>query len=325
MDQLPLHLSRLRQSKNIRRLLAEHIFTVDDIIYPLFVRPGNGIRKEISSMPGIYQFSIDTLVEEVKEVEVLGIPAIILFGIPEYKDEKGSSSWQEDGIVQQAIRAIKQSGSKLVIIADVCFCEYTSHGHCGMLDKNNLINHDATTINLKKQTHSLAQAGADILAPSGMIDGMVNSMRTTLDNNNFHHVLIMSYAAKFASSLYSPFRDAAEGAPQFGDRQTYQLPIANSREALSEIACDTNEGADIIIIKPALSYLDIVSKAKKQCNLPLATYMVSGEYAMVKAAVVKGWIDEENIVKEFILSCKRAGASMIITYWAKQLAQWFSK
>jgi porphobilinogen synthase len=318
---------RLRKNENIRRMVRETNLSVDDLIYPLFVVEGEGIKEEIVSMPGQYRYSIDTLINEVKEVKELGIPAIILFGIPEHKDELGSDSFSDKGIIQRAIRAIKEKVPEIYVITDVCFCEYTSHGHCGYLRcEGNVcdVDNDETLQLLGKQVVSHAKAGADMVAPSGMMDGMVKAIRDALDGAGYTEVPIMAYSAKYASAYYGPFRDAAESAPSFGDRRSYQMDPANSDEALKEVALDIEEGADIVMVKPALSYMDIIRRVKETFGYPTAAYNVSGEYSMVKAAALNGWIDEKRTVLETLTSMKRAGADLILTYHAKDVAKWLS-
>ncbi len=312
---------RLRRNDNIRRMVRETTLSVNDFIYPLFVTEGKEIRNPISSMPGNYQLSIDQLIIEVKEVYKLGIPAIILFGIPAHKDETGSDATSEKGIIQRAVGAIKDAVPEIYIITDVCFCEYTDHGHCGPI-KDGEVDNDATLDLLAKQVLTHANAGADMVAPSGMMDGMVASIRNALDENNFKHLPIMSYAVKYASAFYGPFRDAAESAPQFGDRRGYQMDPPNAREALNEVDLDVEEGADIIMVKPALPYLDIIHQVYDRINLPVAAYNVSGEFSMVKAAAQLGWIDERRVAMEMLTAIKRAGASLILTYFAKDAARW---
>ena len=318
---------RLRKNENIRRMVRETNLSVDDLIYPLFVVEGEGIKEEIVSMPGQYRYSIDTLINEVKEVKDLGIPAIILFGIPEHKDELGSDSFSDKGIIQRAIRAIKEKVPEIYVITDVCFCEYTSHGHCGYLRCEGDVcdvDNDETLQLLGKQVVSHAKAGADMVAPSGMMDGMVKAIRNALDGAGYTEVPIMAYSAKYASAYYGPFRDAAESAPSFGDRRSYQMDPANSDEALKEVALDIEEGADIVMVKPALSYMDIIRRVKETFGYPTAAYNVSGEYSMVKAAALNGWIDEKRTVLETLTSMKRAGADLILTYHAKDVAKWLS-
>ncbi len=319
---------RMRRTENIRRLIRETALTVDDLIMPLFVRPGKGVKNEISSMPGNYQFSIDKLTEEVKEIAGLGIPGIILFGIPEKKDDMGSEAYSKQGIVQQSIKAIKAEVSDILVITDVCMCEYTTHGHCGYVrqEKGKFeVDNDETLMLLAKEALSHAQAGADIVAPSDMMDGRVGAIRKILDENGFEHIPIMSYAAKYASAFYGPFRDAAESPPSFGDRRSYQMDPANTLESLREVTMDINEGADIVMVKPALSYLDIIRHVKDAFDYPVAAYNVSGEFSMVKAAAEKGWLDEKAVAMEILTSIKRAGADMILTYWAKDAARWLGE
>ena len=315
---------RMRISKNLRAMVRETSLSVKDFIYPLFLVPGTNVREEIPSMPGCYHLSVDQAVEEAKLVASLGIPAVEVFGIPEYKDEIGSSAWDMTSPVQRAIVAIKKEVPELVIIGDVCLCEYTSHGHCGQLC-GHYVDNDATLKHLQKVAVSQAEAGADIVAPSDMMDGRVAAIREALDENGHINTAIMSYAIKYASGYYGPFRDAADSSPQFGDRRQYQMDPANRREAMKELALDMAEGADMIIVKPALAYLDIVKEAKEKCDLPLVTYNVSGEYAMVKAAAANGWIDEPRIVLESLNCMKRAGAEMIITYHALDAARWLEQ
>jgi porphobilinogen synthase len=315
---------RLRKTEGIRRLVRENRLTVDDLIYPLFIEEGNSIELEIESMPGIKRFSLDRISKELDEVVSLNIPAVLLFGIPTNKDEVGSETWNDNGIIQQAIRFIKQNYPGLYVITDVCFCEFTSHGHCGVIHNNDLDN-DATLPNLARQVVSHAKAGADMVAPSGMLDGMIATMREALDNTGFYDLPIMSYAVKYASAFYGPFRDAVDSAPSFGDRRTYQMDPANRDEGLREANFDDQEGADILMVKPAMSYLDIVRDLKTNFDRPIACYNVSGEYAMIKAADAKGWIDGERVMMESLLSMKRAGADIIITYFAKEVARLLNK
>ncbi|MGM0499187.1 MAG: porphobilinogen synthase [Bacillota bacterium] len=315
---------RLRRSKNIRDLVRETNLSAADFVKPLFVVNGENIREEISSMPDNYHLSLDQLKKEVKRLLDLGIKAIILFGLPKYKDAEGSSAWQQNGIVQKAVRQLKKEFPELLIITDLCLCQYTDHGHCGILE-NDKIKNDATLDRLAKIALSHAEAGADMIAPSDMMDGRVAKIRQTLDENEFKEIGIMAYSAKYHSSFYGPFRDAAHSAPGQGDRSSYQMDAANSDEALREIELDIKEGADIIMVKPALSYLDIIQKASDNFNLPLAAYNVSGEYSMVKAAAEKGWIDEKSVALEILTSIKRAGADIIITYWADSAVQWLNE
>ena len=311
---------RLRKTENIRRLVRENRITVDDLIYPLFIEEGTNIETEIVSMPGIKRFSLDRISKELDEVVALDIPAVLLFGIPSKKDEIGSETWNDNGIMQNAIRFIKKNYPSLYVITDVCFCEYTSHGHCGVIH-NNDVDNDATLPNIAKQVISHAKAGADMVAPSGMMDGMIATIREALDNTGFYDLPIMSYAVKYASAYYGPFRDAADSAPTFGDRRTYQMDSANRDEALREATFDDMEGADILMVKPALAYLDIIRDVKNNFDRPVACYNVSGEYAMIKAAAEKGWIDGDRVMMESLLSMKRAGADIIITYFAKDVAK----
>lgn len=312
---------RLRTSEQMRSFVRENEVQVSDLIYPIFVIEGENIKSPVNSMPNIFQYSLDRIDEELDRVKDAKIPAILIFGIPEHKDEKGSEAYNDNGITQRAIRHIKEKYPNLLVIADVCLCEYTSHGHCGVVCNGEIIN-DETLPLLSRAAVSLARAGADIIAPSDMMDNRVGTIREALDENGFINTPIMSYAAKFASAYYGPFRDAAGSAPQFGDRKTYQMDAANSREALSEIEEDLSEGADMIIVKPALAYGDITAKARERFDVPLIAYNVSGEYSMVKAAAENGWIDEKRIVCENLLSMKRAGADRIITYHALDFAGW---
>jgi porphobilinogen synthase len=311
---------RLRRNETLRRMVRETSLSVSDFIYPLFVVPGSGVRDPVGSMPGVYHLSVDQLRQEAGEAKDLGIPAILLFGIPEKKDEVGSGAYGEDGIVQRAVRELKKNVSDLLVVTDVCMCEYTSHGHCGVI-KDGEVDNDATLDLLARTALSHAQAGADMVAPSDMMDGRVGAIRLVLDENGFSHVPIMSYAAKYSSSFYGPFREAAHSAPQFGDRRSYQMDPANSREAIREISLDVEEGADIIMVKPALAYLDVIRWARREFDLPLAAYNVSGEYSMIKAAAEKGWLDGNRVMMEVLTSIKRAGADIIITYFAKDAAR----
>jgi porphobilinogen synthase len=318
-------LRRLRQHPVVRDLVRETTLAAHDFILPLFVRPGQGVKNEIASMPGNYQLSVDRLVEEAGRACDLGVKAFILFGIPASKDAQGSIAWDDEGIVQQALRALRAALPDALLITDECFCEYTDHGHCGVLSDHGGrldVDNDATLPLLARQCVSHARAGADMVAPSGMMDGMVRAIRGGLDEAGFPHLPIMSYAAKYASGFYGPFRDAAESPPQFGDRSGYQMDPANSDEALREVALDLDEGADIIMVKPALAYLDIVRRVKDRFGVPVAAYNVSGEFAMVKAAAQKGWIDERRVALEILTSIKRAGADMILTYFALDAARW---
>jgi porphobilinogen synthase len=296
----------------------------DDFVYPMFVVHGQAVRREIESMPGIFQLSTDEAVAEASEAAELGILSVLLFGIPAVKDAIGSENFSDQGIVQQTIRAIKEATPELIVIADVCMCEYTDHGHCGIVENDEIVN-DATLEILQKAAVSYARAGADVVAPSGMMDGMVGAIRSALDAEGFTNVSILSYAIKYASAFYGPFRDAAEGAPKFGDRKTHQMDPANAREALRELRLDIEEGADMVIVKPALPYLDIVRRVRDACQLPVAAYNVSGEYAMVKAAVANGWLDERAVVLETLTGIKRAGADLILTYHAKDAARWLQE
>jgi porphobilinogen synthase len=311
---------RVRKNENIRRMVKETHLRVDDLIYPMFVIEGKGIKNPITSMPGIEQFSIDLMLTEVREIAKLGIPAIMLFGIPDHKDSAGSDARDENGIIQRAVREIKQTVPEMYVITDVCFCEYTDHGHCGAIREKEVDN-DATLTMLAEQVVTHARAGTDMVAPSGMMDGMIGAIREALDENGFTTMPIMSYAAKYASAFYGPFREAAESAPQFGDRRGYQMDPANAREALYEVALDVDEGADIIMVKPALAYLDIIYRVREQVNLPVAAYNVSGEYSMVQAAAKEGWIDGDRVIMEILTAIKRAGADIILTYAAKKVAR----
>jgi len=315
---------RLRKSEGIRRLVQETKLSVDDFVYPLFIEEGKNIETEIVSMPGIKRYSLDRISKELEEVVELNIPAVLLFGIPSNKDEEGTETWNDNGIMQQAIRFIKKNYPTLYVITDVCFCEYTSHGHCGIIH-NNDVDNDATLVNIAKQVVSHAKAGVDMVAPSGMMDGTIKMVREALDNTGFVNLPIMAYSVKYASAFYGPFRDAADSAPTFGDRRTYQMDPANRDEGLREANFDDQEGADILMVKPALSYLDIIRDLKNDFDRPIACYNVSGEYAMVKAAAEKGWIDGEKVMMESLLSMKRAGASIIITYFAKEAARVLKK
>jgi porphobilinogen synthase len=311
---------RLRMTDALRSMVRETELSKNDFIYPLFVVPGNKFKKEVSSMPGVYQMSIDEIVRECVEVKSIGIPAVILFGIPEHKDEVGSDAYDELGIVQRAVRAIKKEVPELVIITDVCLCEYTSHGHCGIVRDGNILNDESVRL-LAKEALTHAQAGADMVAPSDMFDGRVKAIRDILDENDFINLPIMSYAAKYASGFYGPFREAAESTPKFGDRRSHQMDPANSDEALREVQTDIEEGADIVMVKPALAYLDVIRRAKDRFQMPTAAYNVSGEYAMIKAAGRNGWIDEPRVMMEVLTSIRRAGADLILTYFAKDAAR----
>ena len=315
---------RLRYNPIVRDMVRETVLSKNDLIYPLFVVPGEKVKNPVKSMPGVFQHSIDTLVDECKEVRDLGIPAIILFGIPEHKDEQGSEAYDPNGIVQKAIRAIKKDVNDLVIITDVCLCEYTSHGHCGLLDGEEILNDETLTL-LAKEAVSHVEAGADMVAPSDMMDGRVFAIRRALDYKGFTKIPIMSYAAKYSSGYYGPFRDAAESTPAFGDRRSHQMDIGNISEALREVEADIEEGADIVMVKPAGPYLDVIRKVKEKFGMPTAAYQVSGEYSMIKAAGANDWIDEERVMIESLTSIKRAGADMILTYFAKDAAKWIDK
>ncbi|MDP5093655.1 MAG: porphobilinogen synthase [Polaribacter sp.] len=315
---------RLRKTAAIRRLVKETSLSVDDFIYPLFIEEGENIETEIVSMPGIKRFSLDRISKELDEVVALKIPAVLLFGIPSNKDNEGTETWNENGIMQKAIRFIKQNYPDLYVITDVCFCEYTSHGHCGIIHENDVDN-DATLVNIAKQVISHAKAGVDMVAPSGMMDGTIEMVRQSLDNSGFSDLPIMAYSVKYASAFYGPFRDAADSAPTFGDRKTYQMDPANREEGLRKATHDDEEGADVLMVKPALSYLDIIRDLKNNFDRPIACYNVSGEYAMIKAAAEKGWIDGEKVMMESLLSMKRAGADIIITYFAKEAAKLLMK
>lgn len=324
----PIHRPRrLRTHPQLRRMVRENVLTASDLIYPLFAVPGAAIAQEVKSMPGVYQLSVDKIVEEAKYVFDLGIPAVILFGIPTEKDQEATGAWHDHGIVQQAATAVKSAVPDLIVITDTCLCEYTSHGHCGYLEVGDLsgrVLNDPTLELVKKTAVSQAQAGADIIAPSGMMDGFVQAARSALDQAGFQDTPIFSYAAKYASAYYGPFRDAADSVPQFGDRRTYQMDPANAREALKEVRMDIHEGADMLMVKPGLAYMDIIWQVKQVCDLPVAAYNVSGEYSMVKAAALNGWVDEERVVLETLTGFKRAGADMILTYHAKDAVRWLN-
>jgi porphobilinogen synthase len=312
---------RLRRTEALRGLVRETRLTTAGLIYPLFVCSGENVKQEIGSMPGVFQQSVDRIVEECREVEALGIPGVILFGLPETKDARGSSSLLKDGVVQRAVEAIRKAKLKLLITTDVCLCEYTDHGHCGMIDGDEVVN-DATLEILAQQALSHARAGADIVAPSDMMDGRVAAIRKILDENKFAGVSILSYAAKYCSGFYGPFREAANSSPQFGDRRSYQMDPGNAREALKEVELDLAEGADMVMVKPALPYLDVIRQVRDACNVPVVAYNVSGEYAMVKAAAANGWLDEKRVVLEILTGIQRAGADIILTYHAKDIARW---
>ena len=311
---------RLRKNENLRRLVRETVLSVDDLVYPLFAVPGKSVKKPIGSMPGQFQLSVDYMAKEARGAYELGIPAVLLFGIPSQKDENATGAFAKDGIVQQAVRRIKNEVPDMLVITDVCLCEYTSHGHCGILEKGQVQN-DMTLEVLAETALSQVHAGADMVAPSAMMDGQIMAIREALDESALDEIPIMAYAAKYASSFYGPFREAAESAPQFGDRKSYQMDPANADEAIREIGLDVAEGADIIMVKPALAYLDVIYRARQEFDLPLAAYNVSGEYSMIKAAAQLGWLDEEKAMLESLTAIKRAGADIVITYWAKQLAQ----
>ncbi len=310
---------RLRRTENLRRLVRETRLSVDQLIYPLFVTPGSGVKNPVESMPGIFRFSVDKLIEEVRSVVELDIPGVLLFGLPEKKDDRGSEAHAENGPVQQAVRAIKEAWPELTVITDVCLCEYTSHGHCGIIEGTEVHN-DATLEILAQVALSHARAGADVVAPSDMMDGRVAAIRETLDEDGFDRVAILAYSAKYCSGFYGPFREAADSAPQFGDRRAYQMDICNTEEAIREVALDIEEGADMVMVKPAMSYLDIIRRIKEQFDRPVAAYSVSGEYSMVKAAAANGWIDGDRIMMEILTSIIRAGADFILTYFAKDAA-----
>lgn len=325
MAQYPVkRLRRLRYNPLVRDMVRETSLEKNDFIYPLFAVPGTQVKHEIRSMPNVYQMSVDVLVEECKEVAAMGIPAVILFGIPEHKDAVGSGAYDDNGIIQRAVKAIKNEVSNLLVITDVCLCEYTSHGHCGVLNGEQILN-DETVELLVKESVSHARAGADVIAPSDMMDGRVAAIRTGLDEAGFQHIPIMSYAVKYASGYYGPFRDAAESAPAFGDRRSHQMDVANALEAIREAESDIAEGADIIMVKPAGAYLDIISRVKAEFGMPTAAYQVSGEYSMIKAAGKLDWIDEERVMLESLIAIKRAGADMILSYFAKDVAKYLDK
>ncbi len=309
---------RLRRTAALRALVRETQLAANDLIYPLFACPGEGVRREIKSMPGVFNLSVDELVKEAEAAKRLGISSLIIFGLPEQKDERGSDACAENGITQRAIRALKREVKDLVVLADTCLCEYTSHGHCGLIEDHDVAN-DPTLAVLVQTAVSQAQAGADVIAPSGMMDGMVGAIRAGLDAAGFTQIPILSYAVKYASAFYGPFREAADSAPQFGDRRSYQMDPPNVREALREAELDVEQGADMLMVKPALPYLDVISKVRERFNLPLAAYQVSGEYAQIKAAGQMGWIDEERVMMESLIAIKRAGADLILTYFARDV------
>lgn len=316
---------RLRRNENWRRMVRETYLRTDDLVYPLFVVPGSGIRNPVRSMPTVFQLSIDEIVAEAAEVHRLGIPAVILFGIPSSKDAEGSEGYDPEGIVPQAIRAIKKHVPELLVWADVCLCEYTDHGHCGLLTPSGEVDNDSTVPLLAQASLVYAEAGADAVAPSDMMDGRIGAVREILDDNGFEHVVVVSYAAKYSSGYYGPFRDAAESAPSFGDRRAYQMDPPNSDEAMTEISLDLDEGADIIMVKPAGPYLDIIQRARDSFTVPLAAYQVSGEFSLIKAAAANDWVDEKRVALESLLGIKRAGADIIITYFAKDAARWLAE
>lgn len=316
---------RLRLNESIRSMVRENALLPSDLIYPLFVKPGTGLRDEISSMPGVFQISLDQLPAEIDELKALGIPSLILFGLPSHKDEVGSEAYDDHGIIQEAIRVIKKHDPDFYVITDVCLCEYTSHGHCGLLDENGYVLNDPTLELLARESVSHAAAGVDMVAPSDMMDGRVAAIREALDEAGYINVPIMAYSAKFASGYYGPFRDAADSTPTFGDRKSYQMDPANGEEALRETALDIAEGADIVMVKPALAYMDLIRQVSDEFGYPTCAYNVSGEYSMVKAAALNGWIDEKRVVLETLTGFKRAGAKMIITYHAKDAARWMKE
>lgn len=316
---------RLRRNALIRDLVHETDINLNDLVFPIFVIDGENIKEEIPSMPGIYRYSLDRLPEHLKEIEESGVKAVIFFGIPEHKDECGSEAYSDDGIVQKALRLARKQCPDMLLIADICLCEYTSHGHCGILSKDGAVMNDPTLTYLAKTALAAAKAGADIVAPSDMMDGRVGAIREMLDKNGFEDTIIMAYSVKYASSYYGPFRDAADSAPAFGDRRSYQMDWRNKNEALLECSLDTEEGADILMVKPALSYLDIIKTVSENTVLPLCAYSVSGEYSMMKAAAINGWIDEKKLVMETMTAIKRAGAKIIITYYALDIARWLKE
>jgi len=315
---------RLRSSSNMRKLVGETRLDVSDLVYPLFITEGRDIKKEIASMPGICNFSLDRVFKEIEEICSLGITSIILFGIPEKKDEVASQAYDDNGIIQKALRAIKKEFPDLVLITDVCLCEYTSHGHCGIVCDGRILNDESVEL-ICKTSVSYARAGADIVAPSDMMDGRTGAVRKALDKDGYEEIPIMAYSAKYASSFYGPFRDAAQSAPAFGDRKTYQMDCGNFKEALREVELDIEEGADIVMVKPALPYLDVIRAVSERVDVPVAAYHVSGEYSMIKAAAMNGWVDEKAVVMESLTAIKRAGAKIIISYYAKQAAQWLKE
>ncbi|MGC8833892.1 MAG: porphobilinogen synthase [Armatimonadota bacterium] len=320
-----VRMRRLRRTPALRSMVRETRLSIQQLVYPLFVTAESGVRREVPSMPGCFQLSIENLTAEAEEVAGLGIPAVLLFGLPASKDPEGSEAYADNGVIQRAVRAVKAAVPELIVITDVCMCEYTSHGHCGVLDQSGYVVNDRTLELLGRTAVSHAAAGADVVAPSDMMDGRVQAVRRALDEAGFHNTPIMSYAAKYASAFYGPFREAAESAPQFGDRRQYQMDPPNRREALREIALDIDEGADIVMVKPALAYLDIIREARDSFDVPLAAYNVSGEYSMVKAAARTGWIDERRVVYEILTAVVRAGADIVITYHAKEAAEWMRR
>jgi porphobilinogen synthase len=315
---------RLRKNENLRRMIRETSLSVDNLIEPLFVVPGKGIRKPITSMPGVFQLSVDELIKEAREIQAARIPAVILFGIPDKKDDRASGAYASEGIIQRAIRALKEKVPDLIVIGDVCLCEYMSHGHCGLI-RDGDVDNDSTLELLARTALAQAKAGVDMVAPSDMMDGRVAEIRTALDENGYENLPIMAYSAKYASAFYGPFREAAESAPQFGDRRSYQMDPPNAREAIREASLDVEEGADIIMVKPALPYLDVINRVREEFDLPVAAYNVSGEYAMVKAAAQQGWLDEERVMMEILTAIRRAGADLILTYFARPAAALLEK
>jgi len=312
---------RLRAHPKLRQLVRQHTLTRDDLVLPLFAVPGSGVEREVASMPGVFQQSVERVAESTRAAQELGLPAVILFGIPETKDATGSSSWQTDGIVQRALEATAAAAPEILRIVDLCFCEYTDHGHCGVLTEGGDVDNDATLVNLAQQAVALARAGAQVIAPSGMMDGMVAAIRAGLDEAGFTDIPILSYAAKYASAFYGPFRDVAESAPSFGDRRTYQQDPANGDEALKEVALDIEQGADMVMVKPAMPCLDVIKEVSLNFDAPVAAYQVSGEYAMLKAASANGWLEEERVMEESLLAIKRAGADFILTYYAREMSR----
>lgn len=311
---------RLRKHRMLRRMVRENVLTRDDLILPLFAVPGSSVRDEVSSMPGVFRESVDRVAESAAHAQDLGLPAVILFGVPDDKDGVGSSSWQPDGIVQKSLEAIGETAPTILRIADLCFCEYTDHGHCGVLDAEGDVDNDKTIFNLGRQAVSLADAGAQVIAPSGMMDGMVGTIRAALDAAGHTSVAILSYSAKYASAFYGPFRDAADSTPSHGDRRTYQQDPANGEEALREVMLDVSEGADMVMVKPAMPCLDILRRVWQSVDVPVAAYQVSGEYAMLKAAAERGWLEEERVMEESLIAIKRAGADFVLTYFAREMA-----